>query len=69
MKQILFFFSDQNTKSNVGKEVKHVEESQRNGHHLSDEQHQQQQRPNKQTTKIEGIGTAEGTPEAETEVT
>jgi len=24
---------------------------------------------NKQTTKIEGIGTAEGTPEAETEVT
>ena len=49
MKQILIFFPDQNTKSNVGKEVKHVEESQRNGHHLSDEQHQQQQRPNKQT--------------------
>ena len=49
MKQILICFPDQNTKSNVGKEVKHVEESQRNGHHLSDEQHQQQQRPNKQT--------------------
>ena len=49
MKQILTFFPDQNTKSNAGKEVKHVEESQRNGHHLSDEQHQQQQRPSKQT--------------------
>ena len=34
------FSADQNTKGNVGKEVKHVEESQRNGHHSSEE-HQQ----------------------------